>query len=517
MLIASLKPGHDGSLAAVADGRLLFCYEAEKDSHPRYDQLNVDTWMAMFRKLDRLPDVVCHSGWMKGFHSDDISQGAGYFGTRADSIQVSRGDFLGTGATYFSSSHERSHIWCAYGMSPFPQGQPVHCLVYEGTIGRFYSIDERLNITEHPIVLSEPGARYSFLFSVADPSQPARGGRFRLDTAGKLMALTAYGAPGPPDPQEQDVIDWLLGVENLSTAHDKSELSDTPYFNAGVESQLFKNLARKASDAIIGRYINYAERFRTDQRPLIISGGCGLNCDWNRLWAETGYFESVFVPPVANDTGSAIGTAVDAQRELTGSAKITWDVYSGLEPRSHGDNRLNWVPADVHAIAKDIHQGKIVAVMRGACEIGPRALGGRSLLAAPFDPAMTRRLNAIKNREDYRPIAPVVLEHRAAEFFDLSEPSPYMLFFARVLDERLRAVTHVDGSARPQTVNRAQNAFLSDLLEAFDCLTGVPVLCNTSLNYRNRGFLNSEVDLIDYCLASGVDGIIYENRYASLR
>lgn len=92
-----------------------------------------------------------------------------------------------------------------------------------------------------------------------------------------------------------------------------------------------------------------------------------------------------------------------------------------------------------------------------------------------------------------------------------------MLFFARVLDNRLRAVTHVDGSARPQTVNRTQNAFLSDLLEAFECLTGVPVLCNTSLNYPNRGFLNSESDLIDYCLSRGVDGIIFEARYAELR
>lgn len=517
MLIISLKPGHDGAIAAIRDGQLLFSYEAEKDSHPRFDQLNVDTLLRAFEQIDSLPDVICHSGWMKGFHSDDLSQGAGYFGWDKEAVQSRRSKMFGKTVTLFSSSHERSHIWATYGLSPFAQGQPVHVLTYEGNIGRFYSIDERLNVTAHPAVISDPGSRYAFVFALADPSQPPQGGRFRLDTAGKLMALAAFGNPGPPNPEESEVIDWVLGVNGIATQHDKSELSHTRFYNAGVESQIFKDLARKISDALIARFMQYAERFRDDRRPLLISGGCGLNCDWNRKWADSGIFDQVFVPPVTNDTGAAIGTAVDAQRAETGSAKISWSVYSGPHPRALTTDRVSWQPVDVDAVAQDLNHGRVVAVMRGRCEIGPRALGARSLLAAPFDVEMANRLNFMKRRESYRPIAPVVLEACADQYFDLQHASPHMLYFARVLDPRLRAVTHIDGSARPQTVNREQNAFLADLLGAFERYSGVPVLCNTSLNFSNRGFINSERDLIDYCLKVGVDSVVCGDNYVRLR
>ncbi len=515
MLILSLKPSHDGAIAAISDGDLLFSHEGEKDSYPRYDTLNVDTLLRACRGLDRLPDVVCHSGWMK--ERLGIRQGAGYLGTGLGSSRSETGPFFGKDVVHFTSSHERSHIWSSYGMSPFPQGQPVHCLVYEGAIGRFYSIDERLGITAHPTVIDKPGIRYSFLYHLADPRQSEFVGQVRLESAGKLMALAAFGEPGPPDAMEQTVIDWILQAEDIGRRQDKQALRDTPYFNCGLDDQRFRNLARKVSDTLIGLFVNDAKRFRDDRRPLLISGGCGLNCDWNRTWEESGCFEDLFIPPVTNDTGSAIGTAVDAQQQLTGNAKISWGVYSGMAPNLDLDARLAWSPVDPEVIAADLLANKVVAVMKGRCELGPRALGARSLLAAPFDAATTHRLNTIKKREQYRPIAPVVVEHRAQEFFDLKRPSSYMLHFARVLDPRLRAVTHVDGSARPQTVSSEQNPFLFEVLEAFGRISGVPVLCNTSLNYPGRGFINTERDLVNYCLSEGVDCIVCEDRYARVQ
>lgn len=514
MLIISFKPGHDGCAAAIADGELLCSYEAEKGSHPRYDSLNADALLALFDRVPRRPDVICHSGWVKGAPAQRVPQGAGYYGLQAP--QMSRRNLFGSEALVFSSTHERSHIWSAYGMSPFPQGQPVYCLVYEGNIGRFYAIGERLEIEGLPTVLDGPGTRYAFLYSLADPNEPSRGTRLRLDAAGKLMALAAYGERGVPTPEERDFVDWLLSVDDLATRHDKSALHHSPFRDIGIESQPFKNLVRQVSNAILERFLNHARKHLPERRPLLIAGGCGLNCDWNRSWLDSGLFEGVFIPPVANDSGSAIGTAIDAQRELTGSAKLTWDVYAGQEPEAGRDTRLAWSLLSIQTLARDLADNKIVAVMRGQCEIGPRALGARSLLASPLDHAMRERLNRIKKREQYRPIAPVVLDHAAQQLFDLPVASPHMLLFARVLDARLAAVTHVDGSARPQTVNRAQNAFLTDLLTEFGKLTGVPVLCNTSLNRPGRGFINNETDLIDFCVQEGVDAVVSGDRYAKI-
>ena len=145
-----------------------------------------------------------------------------------------------------------------------------------------------------------------------------------------------------------------------------------------------------------------------ETRPLLIVGGCDLNCDWNSKWKESGLFTEVFVPPVANDSGSAIGTAIDAQFHFTGNPKIDWNVYSGryfvTEPFDLG-------PYDVYEtnyelLADLLANNLILGWVSGKYEIGPRALGNRSILAAPFHNTRVR-LNEIKQREQFRPIAPV--------------------------------------------------------------------------------------------------------------
>jgi hydroxymethyl cephem carbamoyltransferase len=161
------------------------------------------------------------------------------------------------------------------------------------------------------------------------------------------------------------------------------------------------------------------------------------------------------------------------------------------------------------AVARLLKQGCVVAWAQGRCEIGPRALGNRSLLAAPFDVAMRDRLNGIKEREEFRPIAPICLEEDVSRHFEWTGPSPYMLFFQNVTDQRLRAVTHIDGTARVQTVNRSQNAAMTDLLLAFRAETGVGVLCNTSLNLRGSGFISRTSDLYNFCKARKIEAFAY--------
>jgi hydroxymethyl cephem carbamoyltransferase len=138
--------------------------------------------------------------------------------------------------------------------------------------------------------------------------------------------------------------------------------------------------------------------------PLYIGGGCGLNCEWNARWRDLGHFSSVFVPPCPNDAGSGIGTAIDALAELTGDPHIDWNVYSGLDfeiDTTPDAARWERVPVDDLEIAAAFDQGRVFAWVQGRWEIGPRALGNRSLLADARNPAMKDRLNDIKQREDY--------------------------------------------------------------------------------------------------------------------
>ena len=153
--------------------------------------------------------------------------------------------------------------------------------------------------------------------------------------------------------------------------------------------------------------------------------------------------------------------------------------------------------------------GRIVAWVQGRWEIGPRALGNRSLLAEPFDAQMQDRLNEIKQREDYRPDRTRAAGSRTpAALFDDDFEDPYMLYFRRVRSDDLGAVTHVDGSARVQTVSRDENQPLHELLSAFAERTGAGVLCNTSLNFKGFGFINRMSDLVKYCEARGIDDMV---------
>jgi hydroxymethyl cephem carbamoyltransferase len=166
-------------------------------------------------------------------------------------------------------------------------------------------------------------------------------------------------------------------------------------------------------------------------------------------------------------------------------------------------------PLDFGLVADYLLQGKVLAWVQGRCEIGPRALGNRSLLAAPFSAALRERLNAIKRREAFRPIAPICLASEFEAQFGGSGESPYMLYFQKVKSpESLAAVTHVDGSARAQTVAKSQNPEVYALLTAFKEKTGYGVLCNTSLNFLGRGFINRMSDLVRYSRAVGLDGFV---------
>jgi carbamoyltransferase len=167
---------------------------------------------------------------------------------------------------------------------------------------------------------------------------------------------------------------------------------------------------------------------------------------------------------------------------------------------------------DVVSEAADmLAANKVIGWYQGRTEFGPRALGARSILASPVDPRMQARLNDIKDREDFRPVAPVVMEEHAAEWFVGGQRAPFMLFVFDVREEqaaRIPAVRHVDGTARVQTVNRMQHALYYDLLDAFRLRTGVPVLVNTSFNTRGEPMVNSPRDAVESFWTSPLDALV---------
>lgn len=507
-LILSINPGHDGAIALVKDGRLLHSFEAERDSRPRHMPANAYFLLNVMCGMTETPAVLAMSGWGNEFPFQSAS--TPYEGVDEGCVKLRKATVLGRRTTLFESTHERSHIFSAYGLSPYPQGEPCYVLVWEGEIGCFYQVDSNLQIQRYGPVLSSPGYKYSFLFDLADSCVST--GTWRLDAAGKLMALAGFSERKDPTAEERRVISRIL--QEVSPPSTPKELfDDTPYFNCGVTEQRFCELVSLFSDTLFDVFHSYARAYLRKGYPLLIAGGCGLNCEWNSRWRDCGLFHDVFVPPVPNDSGCAIGTAIEAQYFVSGCAKISWNVYSGSEFISEDDARGFLESClDYEQIADLLVQDKVIAWVQGKYEIGPRALGNRSLLASPFRASTRERLNRIKQREWYRPIAPVCLQEEANRLFGLKGESPFMLYFQTVRSTDLEAVTHVDGSARVQTVNREQNRALYDLLVAFKRRTGFGVLCNTSLNRKGQGFINRSNELFAYARENEIDAVVVNSR-----
>ncbi len=518
--IVSYNPGHDGAVAHLRDGHLVSSVEAEKDSNWRYTPLGTRDLLDAFGRLEQVPDIVCTGGWWpREARLTGTPWHVGYHGVVRDGITVDRGRLFGKSVPFFSSSHERSHVLCGFGMSPFPQGSPCYALVWEGSIGAFYEIDSDLNISRIADVMHEPGNRYMSIYGLADPTFQKDAPFSRWSDAGKLMALASFSQRSTASAEEEELIDFLLLPEHVRLdLYDRLESS--VYFNVGTDDPEFRNFAGIFSDRIFETFRRFAETNLRKGMPLVIAGGCGLNCDWNTKWRETGLFSDVFVPPVANDSGSAIGTAIDAQLHFTGDAKIDWDVYSGLPFRTDSPvalDRYDVLDAGYEEVADLLSTGLILGWVSGRYEIGPRALGNRSILAAPFDDSTRVRLNEIKQREQFRPIAPACLEADAARWFGCDHERPFMLFTYRATTDSLSAVTHVNGTARLQTVSSSSNVELYRLLVAFKERTGYGVLCNTSLNFNGKGFINNLADLDAYTVDHQLDGFVVEGRAHLLR
>jgi carbamoyltransferase len=323
----------------------------------------------------------------------------------------------------------------------------------------------------------------------------------------KVMGLAAYGRPAflddlrrairttPDGGFELDPIEWSTFVKRRT-----GESWDPEHADLAMSVQVrLEEILLELADWI---------HERTGDDALVMAGGVALNCLANSRISREGPFRSLWVQPAAGDAGTALGAALAAARALgdevrpmtTAALGPAWtddEIEDALVAADLGFER----PADVaDAVAQVIADDGIVAWFQGRAEYGPRALGHRSLLADPRNADNLERLNAVKGREQFRPVAPMVLADRAGAIFDGPLPSPYMLFTHDVRPEwreRIPAATHVDGSARIQTVDRREEPLVARMLAAFERRTGVPVVINTSLNTAGRPIVNSPRDALE--------------------
>jgi carbamoyltransferase len=257
---------------------------------------------------------------------------------------------------------------------------------------------------------------------------------------------------------------------------------------------------------------------RTGEAALTMAGGVALNCVANsRLWRE-GPFQRIWVQPAAGDAGSALGAALYVADEVGDPVEPMATAALG---RQWTDAELEgWLmrarvryerPPDIaEAVAEIIAADGIVAWFQGRSEWGPRALGHRSLLANATRPANLERMNDIKGREPFRPVAPMVLAERANDIFDGPLPSPYMLFTHRIRgdwSQRIPAVAHVDRTARVQTVDEASEPLVAAVLRGVERRTGVPVVVNTSLNTAGRPMVDDPRDALECFGSAPVDAL----------
>jgi carbamoyltransferase len=334
----------------------------------------------------------------------------------------------------------------------------------------------------------------------------------------KVMALAAYGSPSfLPELREAvaatgdggfrvDPIDWGALVKRRRSSQDWGpEHADLA---SSVQIRLQEVLLELAGWL----------HAQTGEKTLTLAGGVALNCVANSVVAEQGPFERLWVQPAAGDAGTALGAAMHVAHSMgdkvspmaTAALGRGWD-DADLEAWLVEADVAYERPADIaDAAAGVLAANGIVAWFQGRSEYGPRALGHRSLLANPAYPDNLERLNRVKGREEFRPVAPMVLADRAAEIFQGVMPSPFMLFTHRVSPEwaeRIPAALHVDGTARIQTVDATEEPLVARMLEAFAQRTGVPVVINTSLNTAGRPMVDDPRDALECFGSAPVDAL----------
>ena len=348
--------------------------------------------------------------------------------------------------------------------------------------------------------------------------------------SGKIMGLCNYGIIN---------YDWLPHFikfyqskpEGMTYIEKLNEIIGIPALgsplfdeNKRLKGQLAYNIAATSQKAFEDCFFDIISPYilKYNNLPIIITGGCALNILHNTKFKQKYPNKKLFIAPNSNDCGIALGYLAN----LTKPKKPIDITYGGMEvfdkaifPAWVESNHAR--PVNINSIVTELEAGKIFGIIRGRCEHGPRSLGNRSIICNPAFPMMKDILNSkVKHREWYRPFAPIVRLEDVSEYFEWEGESRYMMFCPKVKDKwrsKLEAITHVDGTARVQTITASQNPWLYNLITEFKKHTGFGVLLNTSFNIAGKPILNTIADAVTLVKNSSMDYLIIEDFYYNKR
>jgi len=431
----------------------------------------------------------------------------------------------GTCHAYESYRHVEAHLASAYLTSPAAlEGLPALVLIWDGALFPvLYFVDPRSATVQYrDWLFGVLGSVYEAFSSNVPPFVPDQDWserikfRFRMTSPGKVMAYAGLGTVREPLVCEirraLSVLDGRWDAPTVLYGQVEAAIRRYDVDGASVLASFQEAFGR----LLVDRLADAVRTLSTPVRTLCFAGGGALNIKWNSAIRNSGLFETVWVPPFPNDSGAAIGTACASQMSRGAFGPLQWDVYSGphlgvtqTRPGWHGQN------CSVEELGALLANQELpVMVLSGRAELGPRALGHRSILASPRRAGMKDTLNNMKGREPYRPVAPMCLEERSAEIFDPGGADPFMLFDHYIRPEwldRIPAVRHVDGTARLQTVSDRSAPLATAIVRSFAAHSGLPVLCNTSANYHGRGFFPDVQSAMDWGGISHIwsDGVLY--------
>ena len=538
---------HDSSACLVRDGELLFAIAEERISRLKHDarfpRLAIQACLDFAGVQAADLDFVCF-GWphagasfrhdLKCFATGKLR--AGYLNVLNSSRQFVSMWHQHGGAKRFTEQfgnvkagmrfvdHHFAHAISAYAYSGFADAAVVvmdgrgaweATSIWHGKNGR---LDPLLTIPFPDSV----GYFYSEFTEYL--------GFQRNSDEWKVMGLAPYGKPGVDlssfiDPHSGPYrvnVSRLVGKAQAPFASMISLLGPARLPESEIEDR-HKDIAYAVQEACENAMMSVARLAteKTGSRNLCLAGGVALNSKANGKILSTGLVDKIFVQPAASDDGVALGAALAPY--LDGGGKLpnramrhaylgTSFEDSAIEPVLRTYKLRYTRRLDIAATAAELlSHGKILGWFQGRMEFGPRALGNRSILADPRDPQMTEKVNnAVKFREWWRPFAPSFQKEIAADYLESASDSPFMILTAQVRPEKrsvIPAVTHVDGSARPQTVEKETNPLYWRLIDEFGKRTGVPVIMNTSFNLRGEAIVNTPTDAVRTFFSSGMDAL----------
>jgi carbamoyltransferase len=464
--ILGLNFGHDGSVCLVRDGKLEYAIATERITRKKKQEAFTDEVVNYILDAANLTlnDIDCIA-------TNDFRQEV--FGNK---YVVDKFTLQGKEFKTFIIPHHLAHCASAYYTSPF---RSAYCFSMDCSGGK-KEANSLIAYGDKNKLVAEycPGTMVGVLYGEVTEKLglgPA------LHKAGTTMGLASYGTPFDFD--FQSYTDEIKHKMNVA---------------ATVQSVLENDV------------LKYIEELPDKTENLCLSGGSFLNCNANSRIVNQSKFKNFHHFPACGDDGTSVGSALYVAHHILDEPRFDYQT----EDLCYTGKDYEFQKIDYASIAKEIANGKIIGWFQGRSEFGPRALGNRSILADPRNFHNRELINhVVKNREWFRPFAPVVLEEYYQDWFDFPIPSPYMLYTAQVKQpEKIPAVTHVDGSARFQTINSQTNLHYYSLIQAFGNLTGVPVLLNTSLNGNGEPILETEEQALDFFQSSNLDLMVMNGK-----